>query len=139
MRQKAEALKSETGGGKAETKAEMKHQGREEKDDGEDKNHSLTAAHASLRFLFSAFPISAFPPARPLPRRRNRNPGAPSSAEWKDDSQGGGLLHNRKASDRRLVRPTLRGALLGLENGTSQGHTTCRGRPIWENPTYSAF
>src|ERR1035441_538326 len=28
---------------------------------------------------------------------------------------------NRKASDRRLVRPTLRGALLGLEIGTSQG------------------
>jgi hypothetical protein len=23
------------------------------------------------------------------------------------DPQGGGLLHNRKASDRRLVRPTL--------------------------------
>ena len=30
------------------------------------------------------------------------------------------LLHNRKASDGRLVRPTLRGALLGLEIGTSQ-------------------
>jgi hypothetical protein len=35
-------------------------------------------------------------------------------------SNGGGLLHNRKASDGRLVRPTLRGALLGLEIGTSQ-------------------
>ena len=37
------------------------------------------------------------------------------------DPQGGGLLHNRRASDRRLVPPTLRGALLGKEIGTSQG------------------
>src|ERR1035441_3643476 len=36
------------------------------------------------------------------------------------DPQGGGLLHNHKASDGRLVRPTLRGALLGLEIGTRQ-------------------
>jgi hypothetical protein len=47
-----------------------------------------------------------------------------------------------KASDRRLVRPTVRGALLGLEIGTS--HATLpvgagRFGPIWENPTYSAF
>ena len=35
---------------------------------------------------------------------------------WLAYPQGG----NRKASDGRLVRPTLRGALLGLEIGTSQ-------------------
>src|ERR1035441_7453572 len=50
-----------------------------------------------------------------------------------------GLLHNRKASDRRLVRPTLRGTLLGLEIGTSQSTLPVGGWLIWENPTYSAF
>jgi hypothetical protein len=40
------------------------------------KKQPLTAAPYSLRFPLSAFPISAFQPARPRPRRRNRDPGA---------------------------------------------------------------
>src|ERR1035441_3052825 len=35
-----------------------------------------------------------------------------------------------KASDRRLVRPTLRGALPGTGNGDQPRHTTCEGRPL---------
>jgi hypothetical protein len=45
----------------------------------------------------------------------------------------------RKASDGRLVRPTLARRASGIGNWDQPKHTTCRGRPIWENPTYSAF
>jgi hypothetical protein len=54
---------------------------------------------------------------------------------WLAYPQGG----NRKASDGRLARPTRRGALSGIGNWDQPKHTTCWGRLIWENPTYSAF
>src|ERR1035441_311058 len=47
---------------------------------------------------------------------RGMQNGLAQPMPWLAYSQGG----NRKASDRRLVQPTLRGALLGLEIGTSQ-------------------
>src|ERR1035437_7572611 len=49
-------------------------------------------------------------------RMRNAEWSCPTYALARLSPQGG----NRKESDGRLVRPTLRGALLGLEIGTSQ-------------------
>jgi hypothetical protein len=48
-------------------------------------------------------------------------------------------LHNRKASDRKIgpAYPARRAS--GSGNWDQPRHTTCRGRPICENPTYSAF
>jgi len=40
------------------------------------RKQPLTAALCGLRFLLSAFPISAFQATRPRPRRRNPDPGA---------------------------------------------------------------
>jgi hypothetical protein len=68
-------LKPESGKHKAKTRG-VKKEGREEQEDGEGKKEPLTAAPAALRFLLSAFPISAFPHARPHPRSRNLETGA---------------------------------------------------------------
>src|ERR1039458_10015502 len=57
-------LKPESGKRKAKTRG-VKKAGREEQEDGEGKKEPLTAAPAALRFLLSAYPISAFPHARP--------------------------------------------------------------------------
>ena len=38
-----------------------------------------------------------------------------------------------------IMRRTWRGALSGPWNRDQPKHTTCRGRPTGENPTYSAF
>src|ERR1019366_6702237 len=54
---------------------------------------------------------------------------------WLAYPQGG----NRKASGGRLVRPTPARRTSGIGNRDQPKHTTCGGRPIWENPTYSAF
>jgi hypothetical protein len=45
----------------------------------------------------------------------------------------------RKVSDRRLVRPYPARRASGIGNWDQPKPTTCRGRLIWENPTYSAF
>jgi|ERR1035437_2180296 hypothetical protein len=57
-----------------------------------------------------------------------------SSRVW-----GGVEMLPRKASDRRLVWPTLRGALLGLEIGTNQATLPAGAGSFGETPTYSAF
>jgi hypothetical protein len=44
----------------------------------------------------------------------------------------------RRQIDPAYPRGTLLGAS-GIGNWDQPRHTTCRGRPIWENPTYSAF
>jgi hypothetical protein len=52
-------------------------------------------------------------------QQQPRRPGLKTGTPWRKIP--GDVLAPSKVSDRRLVRPTLRGALLGLEIGTSQG------------------
>ncbi len=62
--------------------------------------------------------------------------GASDKDEEEAIRKGGGLLHKRKASEyqRRLVRPTLRGALLEMEIGTSQATLPVGVGRFWSTP-----